>query len=63
MKNLKRSDDAIIFYVQNNKKLNSFFNKKKGELILNKNSNFNRNTDLLLYLASRSENMNLLKMT
>ena len=37
LKNLKRSDDAIIFYVQNNKKLNSFFNKKKGELILNKN--------------------------
>ena len=31
------------------------------KLILNKNSNFNKNTDLLLYLASRSENMELLK--
>ena len=30
-------------------------------LILNKNSNFNKNTDLLLYLASRSENIELLK--
>ena len=30
-------------------------------LILNKKSNFNTNTDLLLYLAARSENMNLIK--
>ena len=38
---------------------------KKSELIrkliLNKNSNFNKNTDLLLYLAARSENLELIK--
>ncbi len=31
------------------------------KLILNKESRFNKNTDLLLYLASRSENISLLK--
>ena len=31
------------------------------KLLLNKNSNFNNNTDLLLMLASRSENINLIK--
>ncbi len=31
------------------------------KLILNKKSNFNKHTDLLLYLASRSENVNLIK--
>ncbi len=31
------------------------------KLLLNKKSNFNKNTDLLLYLASRSENISLLK--
>ena len=31
------------------------------KLILNKNSNFNKKTDLLLYLASRSENFSLIK--
>ncbi len=31
------------------------------KLILNKKSNFNRNTDLLLYLAARSENIEILK--
>ena len=30
-------------------------------MILNNKSNFNKDTDLLLYLASRSENMRLLK--
>lgn len=35
--------------------------EKIRKLILNKNSNFNKNTDLLLYLASRSENIELLK--
>jgi len=35
--------------------------EKVRKLILNKKSNFNPNTDLLLYLASRSENINLLK--
>ena len=31
------------------------------KLILNNKSNFNKETDLLLYLASRSENISLLK--
>ena len=35
--------------------------EKIRKLILNKKSNFNRNTDLLLYLASRSENISLLR--
>ena len=35
LKNLKRSDQAILFYVEENKKINSFFNVKKNELILN----------------------------
>ena len=35
--------------------------EKIRRLILNKKSNFKPNTDLLLYLASRSENINLLK--
>ena len=35
--------------------------EKIRKLILDKNSNFNCNTDLLLYLAARSENINLIK--
>ena len=35
--------------------------EKIRKLILNSKSNFNKNTDLLLYLAARSENINLLK--
>ena len=35
--------------------------EKIRKLILNNKSNFNKNTDLLLYLASRSENILLLK--
>ena len=35
--------------------------EKIRKLILKKKCNFNRNTDLLLYLASRSENIDLLK--
>ena len=35
--------------------------EKIRKLILNNKSNFNKNTDLLLYLAARSENMNKLK--
>ena len=38
-----------------------FNSEKIRRLILNKNSNFNVNTDLLLYLAARSENINLIK--
>ena len=39
----------------------SLNSEKIRKLILNKNTNFNRDTDLLLYLASRSENIHLLK--
>ena len=35
--------------------------EKIRNLILNNKSNFNKNTDLLLYLAARSENIHLLK--
>lgn len=35
--------------------------EKIRKLILNNKSNFNKNTDLLLYLAARSENMDKLK--
>ncbi len=39
----------------------SYNSERIRDLILNKKSKFNKNTDLLLYLASRSENMNLLR--
>ncbi len=35
--------------------------EKIRKLILNKRSNFNKDTDLLLYLSARSENINLLR--
>ena len=35
--------------------------EKIRKLILNRNSNFNKNTDLLLYLAARSENIDVIK--
>ena len=35
--------------------------EKIRKLILNKKSNFKKNTDLLLYLAARSENIEYLK--
>ena len=35
--------------------------EKIRKLILNNKSNFNKNTDLLLYLAARSENIHLFK--
>ena len=39
----------------------SLNSKKIRKLILDKNSNFDKNTDLLLYLAARNENIKLLK--
>ena len=39
----------------------SLNSEKIRKLILNNKSNFNKNTDLLLYLSSRSENMIMLK--
>ena len=35
--------------------------EKIRKLILSNKSNFNKNTDLLLYMAARSENINLIK--
>ena len=35
--------------------------EKIRKLILNNNSNFNKDTDLLLYMAARSENMSIIK--
>ena len=35
--------------------------EKIRKIILNNQSNFNKNTDLLLYLAARSENINIIK--
>ena len=37
--------------------------EKIRKLILNNKSNFNQNTDLLLYMASRSENIDIIKKT
>jgi len=37
IKNLRRSNQTLSFYVEQNKKLNSFLNQKKNELILNEN--------------------------
>ena len=39
----------------------SYNSEKIRRLILNKKSNFNIHTDLLLYMAARSENINLIK--
>ena len=39
----------------------SFNSEKIRRLMMNNKSNFNKNTDLLLFLASRSENINLIK--
>jgi tRNA(Ile)-lysidine synthase len=35
IKNLKKSNQALSFYVDQNKRLNSFFNRDKGEIVLN----------------------------
>ena len=37
LKNLKKSNQALSFYVEKNKRLNSFFYKDKKELVLNEN--------------------------
>ena len=55
---LKRKKLSFIKIREPGGSLNS---EKIRKLILNRKSNFNKNTDLLLYLASRSENIDLLK--
>ena len=61
---------SVVSKYLNKKKINHIKIREPGgnpnsekirKLILNKKSNFNKNTDLLLYLAARSENITLLK--
>ena len=55
---LKKKKIAHIIIREPGGSINSEIIRK---LILNKKSKFNKNTDLLLYLASRSENISILK--
>ena len=55
---LKKKKIAHIIIREPGGSINS---EKIRKLILNKKSKFNKNTDLLLYLASRSENISTLK--
>ncbi len=50
-----------INYIKIREPGGSYNSEKIRRLILNKKSNFNIHTDLLLYLAARSENINLIK--
>tara|TARA_B100000787_G_scaffold19744_1_gene13603 strand:+ start:500 stop:1111 length:612 start_codon:yes stop_codon:yes gene_type:complete len=61
-------DNVAKYLRKNNKKFiqirepgGSKNSEKIRKLILNKKSTFNRNTDLLLYLSARSENIELIK--
>ncbi|WP_440680882.1 dTMP kinase [Candidatus Pelagibacter sp. HIMB1623] len=57
----KHLDKKKIDYIKIREPGGSKNSEKIRKLLLNKNSNFNNNTDLLLMLASRSENINLIK--
>jgi dTMP kinase len=57
----KYLDKKKISYIKIREPGGNINSEKIRRLILNKKSNFNINTDLLLYLAARSENINLLK--
>ena len=54
-------DKKKIKYIKLREPGGSLNSEKIRRLILNKKSNFNINTDLLLYLAARSENIYLIK--
>ena len=54
-------DKKKIKYIRIREPGGSLNSEKIRRLILNKKSNFNINTDLLLYLAARSENINIIK--
>ena len=54
-------DKKKIKYLKIREPGGSLNSEKIRRLILNKKSNFNIQTDLLLYLAARSENINLIK--
>ena len=57
----KYLDKKKINYIKIREPGGSINSEKIRRLILNKKSNFNIYTDLLLYLAARSENLNLIK--
>ena len=57
----KYLDRKKISYIKIREPGGSFNSEKIRKLILNNKSNFNKQTDLLLYLAARSENINLIK--
>ena len=57
----KYLDKKKINYIKIREPGGSLNSEKIRRLILNKKSNFNINTDLLLYLAARSENLNIIK--
>ena len=57
----KYLDKKKIRYIKIREPGGSLNSEKIRRLILNKKSNFNIHTDLLLYLAARSENINLIK--
>tara|TARA_A100000164_G_scaffold312155_1_gene290404 strand:- start:1017 stop:1631 length:615 start_codon:yes stop_codon:yes gene_type:complete len=57
----KYLDKKKINYIKIREPGGSLNSEKIRRLILNKKSNFNVKTDLLLYLAARSENINLIK--
>jgi len=50
-----------IDYIKLREPGGNFNSEKIRKLILNKKSNFNKDTDLLLYMAARSENIQLLR--
>ena len=57
----KYLDKKKVSYIKIREPGGSLNSEKIRRLILNKKSNFNIYTDLLLYLAARSENINLIK--
>ena len=57
----KYLESKRIGYIKIREPGGSLNSEKIRNLILNKNSNFDVNTDLLLYLAARSENIEILK--
>ena len=57
----KYFDNKKISYIKIREPGGSLNSEKIRRLILNKKSNFNTHTDLLLYLAARSENISLIK--
>jgi len=56
----KYLDKKKISYIKIREPGGNFNSEKIRKLILNNKSNFNKNTDLLLYMAARSENIDLL---